>query len=55
MLAWSFDDSYLASRNGNNNIIIKYIFEDNMPNILWIWETKSLELKYVLIQLGAIK
>jgi len=41
-LSWSFDDTYIASRNG------KYFDEanlDNMPNVLWIWEVQSLELK----------
>jgi hypothetical protein len=26
-----------------------------MPNVLWIWEVQSLELRYVLIQIAPIK
>jgi len=43
MLAWSPDGSYIASRN------------DNMPNVLWIWDVNTLSLKTVLIQLQPIK
>lgn len=32
-----------------------YLLIDNMPNVLWIWEVQTLELKHVLIQLNPIK
>lgn len=42
-IAWSPDGNYVASRN------------DNMPNVLWIWDVSKLLLKTVLIQLQPIK
>jgi len=42
-LAWSPDNAFIASKN------------DNMPNVLWIWDANSLSLKVVLIQLQPIK
>jgi WD40 repeat protein len=43
MVAWSPDNNYIASKN------------DNMPNVLWVWDVNSLNLKAVLIQLQPIK
>jgi WD40 repeat protein len=43
MLGWSADSQYLFTRN------------DNMPNVLWIWETRKLSLIAMLIQLEPIK
>jgi len=43
MMEWSEGDRYLMTRN------------DNMPNTLWIWDTKQLRLVSVVNQLLPIK
>lgn len=43
IIAWSFDSRYLATRN------------DNMPNVLWIWDMETLALHIILIQKQPIK
>jgi WD40 repeat protein len=40
---WSYDSNYFATRN------------DNMPNVLWIWQISSLSLHTVIIQQKPIK
>jgi WD40 repeat protein len=43
IVTWSFDGRYLASRN------------DNMPLVVWVWDTQELSLVSVLIQLAPIQ
>jgi hypothetical protein len=43
MMEWSADGRFLLTK------------DDNMPNVLWVWETIVLQLKAVLIQIDAIK
>lgn len=43
LLEWSSDTSMLLTRN------------DNIPNTLWVWDTKDLSLHSVLHQLAPIK
>lgn len=40
---WSYDSNYFATRN------------DNMPNVLWIWQISNLSLHTVIIQQKPIK
>jgi len=42
-MSWSVDGRYLASRN------------DNMPCVLWIWDTQSVGLRSVVVFLEQVR
>lgn len=42
-MCWSYDSNFLATKN------------DNMPNVLWVWQVSSLSLHTLIIQIKPIK
>jgi hypothetical protein len=49
-MCWSFDSNFLATKNGIYNIN-----QDNMPNVVWVWQISTLSLHTVIIQLKTVK